>query len=47
MDGKIFAYNGELAGTVGEAKRLEAIEIDLEGEKANKYKIEYRVHVET
>lgn len=36
--------NGTSAGTSGEARRLEAIEIKLTGEMANKYDVYYRVH---
>ena len=38
---------GEIAGTTGEAKRLEAIKIGLSGDMANKYDIYYRVHAQT
>lgn len=36
-----------MSGTSGEAKRLEAICIDLTGEMAEKYDIYYRVHAQT
>ena len=36
-----------MSGTSGEAKRLEAIQILLTGEMANKYDIYYRVHAQT
>ncbi len=39
--------NGEMSGTSGEAKRLEAICINLTGEMAEKYDIYYRVHAQT
>lgn len=39
--------NGQMSGTQGEAKRLEAIEIRLTGELAEKYDIYYRVHAQT
>ncbi len=39
--------NGEMAGTSGEAKRLEAICIDLTDEMAENYDIYYRVHAQT
>ena len=39
--------NGQMAGTSGEAKRLEAICIDLTGEMAANYDIYYRVHAQT
>ena len=39
--------NGEMSGTSGEAKRLEAICIDLTGEMAEKYDIYYRVHAQS
>lgn len=35
---------GGIAGTVGKGKRLEALEITLEGELANVYDVYYRVH---
>lgn len=35
---------GEIAGTVGEFKRLEALQIRLTGELANQYDVWYRVH---
>ena len=38
---------GELAGTTGLAKRLEAIEIRLTGDMGKKYDIYYRVHCQT
>ena len=37
----------ELAGTTGEAKRLEAIQVRLTGEMAEKYDVYYRVHCQT
>ena len=39
--------NGEMSGTNGEAKRLEAICIDLTGEMAEHYDVYYRVHAQT
>ena len=39
--------NGQMAGTSGEAKRLEAICINLTGEMAAKYDIYYRVHAQS
>lgn len=39
--------NGAMAGTSGEAKRLEAICIDLTGDMAAKYDIYYRVHAQS
>jgi len=39
--------NGAMAGTSGEAKRLEAICIALTGEMAEHYDIYYRVHAQT
>ncbi len=36
-----------MAGTSGEAKRLEAIRIGLYGEMAEKYDIYYRVHAQS
>ncbi|MBE5933300.1 MAG: hypothetical protein E7263_07755 [Lachnospiraceae bacterium] len=39
--------NGQMAGTSGEAKRLEAICINLTGEMSEKYDIYYRVHAQS
>ena len=39
--------NGEMSGTSGEAKRLEAICINLTGEMSEHYDIYYRVHAQT
>lgn len=39
--------NGQMSGTSGEAKRLEAICIDLTGEMSEKYDIYYRVHAQS
>ena len=39
--------NGEIAGTTGQAKRVEAIQIRLTGTYAEKYDIYYRVHCQT
>ncbi len=39
--------NGQMAGTSGKAKRLEAIRINLTGEMAEKYDIYYRVHAQS
>ena len=36
--------NGALAGTTGQAKRMEAIQIQLTGQMAKQYDIYYRVH---
>ncbi|MBM6881431.1 hypothetical protein H6A09_12515, partial [[Clostridium] spiroforme] len=38
--------NGNISGTSGQSKRLEAIQIRLTGEMAKKYDIYYRVHAE-
>jgi len=38
---------GKMSGTSGEAKRLEAICIQLTGEMAEKYDVYYRVHAQT
>ena len=38
--------NGEIAGSIGEGLRLEALKIDLEGEIANNYNIWYRCYIE-
>ena len=42
-----WAENGELSGTYGRAKRLEAIQIELTGEMKNHYDIYYRVHAQS
>lgn len=42
----VWRRNGEISGTTGQAKRLEAIQIRLTGELSNKYDIRYRVHVQ-
>lgn len=39
--------DGQMSGTSGEAKRLEAIRISLTGEMAKHYDIYYRVHAQT
>lgn len=39
--------NGQMAGTSGEAKRLEAICVNLTGEMSQKYDIYYRVHAQS
>ena len=39
--------DGEMAGTSGEAKRLEAIRISLYGQMAEKYDVYYRVHAQS
>ena len=39
--------DGEVSGTSGQSKRLEAIQIKLTGEMAEKYDIYYRVHAQT
>ena len=46
-DKSTWKKNGEMSGTNGEAKRLEAICIDLTGEMAEHYDIYYRVHAQT
>lgn len=38
--------DGATSGTTGEAKRVESIQIWLEGEAANGYSVQYRVHQE-
>jgi uncharacterized protein YjdB len=44
---KTWKRNGAMSGTNGEAKRLEAICIDLTGEMAEHYDVYYRVHAQT
>ena len=39
--------DGEIAGTTGQSKRIEAIQIELTGKYAEKYDIYYRVHSQT
>ena len=46
-DQSTWVKNGNLAGTKGESKRLEAICINLTGEMANHYDIYYRVHAQS
>ncbi len=46
-DSSTWKKNGEMSGTSGEAKRLEAICIDLTGEMAENYDIYYRVHAQS
>ncbi len=42
-----WSANSAMAGTMGEAKRLEAIKIQLTGEIAQHYDVYYRVHAQT
>ena len=37
--------DGELAGTTGQAKAVEALAINLKGEISNEYDIYYRAHI--
>ncbi len=46
-DPTTWKQDGKMAGTSGEAKRLEAICITLTGEMAEKYDVYYRVHAQT
>ena len=46
-DPTTWKQNGQMAGTSGEAKRLEAICIQLTGEMAEKYDVYYRVHAQS
>ena len=39
--------NDQISGTTGQAKRLEAIQIELTGDAANKYDVYYRVHCQS
>lgn len=43
---KDYSYDGEENGTTGEAKRLEAIQINLQNSNMNQY-IQYKTHVQT
>ena len=43
-DPNTWKKDGEMSGTSGQAKRLEAIRISLYGEMAEHYDIYYRVH---
>lgn len=43
---KNWASNGALSGTTGKSKRLEAIQIKLSGDAAEKYDVYYRVHAQ-
>ena len=45
--GKELEKNGQLSGTSGKAKRLEAVKIRLTGEMKNKYDVYYRVHAQS
>ena len=44
---KSWKKNGQLSGTSGKAKRLEAVKIRLTGEVKNKYDVYYRVHAQS
>jgi len=46
-DVSAWMQDGEMAGTSGKAKRLEAIRIALTGEMAEHYDIYYRVHAQS
>ena len=46
-DQSTWKKNGEMSGTSGEAKRLEAICINLTGDMSKKYDIYYRVHAQS
>lgn len=39
-----FVSNGAVAGTVGQVRQMEAIQIKLTGELAKRYDVQYRVH---
>ncbi len=41
-----FFYDGEVAGTSGQSKRLEGIQIYLYGELAEYYTVQYQVHIQ-
>ena len=40
-----FTEDGEIAGTTGECRRIEALEATLTGDDAQNYNLWYRVHV--
>ena len=42
-----YVENGATSGTTGEAKRVEAIKIELTGTEAQNYDIYYRAHCQT
>ncbi len=42
-----YVSDGEMSGTEGQAKRLEAIQIELTGEMAEHFDVYYRVHSQT
>lgn len=46
VNGNPYVSDGELAGTTGQAKRLEGIKISLTDELATHYDIYYRVHIQ-
>ena len=46
-DSTTWKKDGENAGTVGMGKRLEAIQIELSGDDAEKYDVYYRVHAQS
>ena len=46
VDGKNYVSDGALAGTTGQARRLEAIKISLTDELSSHYDIYYRVHIQ-
>jgi uncharacterized protein YjdB len=46
-DSSTWKKDGEMAGTSGKSKRLEAIRIKLTGEIAEHYDVYYRVHAQT
>ena len=46
VNGKPYVSNGAIAGTTGQAKRLEGIKISLTDELATHYDIYYRVHIQ-
>lgn len=41
-----YAYDGEYAGTMGKNLQIEAVQLQLVGENADQYTIQYRVHVQ-
>lgn len=45
-DEESWSSNGKVSGTEGQSLRIEAVQVDLEGELAERYDVCYRAHVE-